>query len=185
MENEPRCERVRKRALRDWARTSCRPRGTRDSPLLSSQHFRAFACRCSATGSWKVLGRPSPWNQFSRRLSKPLRTGIVSTEFRCDCWCGSALRRSRKPPADREPHTSNQVKPSQHQAGSDKRSALAVILAALEETGIEFDFRPNLAQEVILESIVPGIGSADDIVWAVGRATPNAPCASKWPKPFP
>ena len=61
---------------------------------------------------------------------------------------------------------------------------LAVVLAVLEETRIQFDFRPYLAQHVILEGVVPGIGAAADIRVGGGEADANGSLSVKVTKTF-
>src|SRR5690348_12123468 len=68
-----------------------------------------------------------------------------------------------------------QFEPANDHPGSDENLLLAVILALLEESGIQLYFGPKLLEHMVLKSIVPDIISADQI--RICRWKPNAESA--------
>src|SRR5690348_2277443 len=68
-----------------------------------------------------------------------------------------------------------QFEPANDHPGSDENLLLAVILALLEESGIQLYFGPKLLEHLVLKSIVPDIISADQI--RIGRWKANAESA--------
>src|SRR5580704_18522960 len=87
-------------------------------------------------------------------------------------------------PTDRKPDSPPKAKASHDQPRSDKVLLLTVVLPILKECRVELNLRPELPKYPVLESVIPDVGSSDNVGISNWKPNPEGTLEVEVPQSF-